>query len=95
MFHELPSTHGAKGRKYVCEKSVQLSEVCTVSVAMSRFPWCKNAQAVEPHGHFYGVRALCHGCYVSILKLFSPHKSCTKPNKPQMGTSAGGCLGIL
>lgn len=95
MFHELPSTHGAEGRKYVCEKSVRQSEVRTVSVAMSRFPWCKNTQAVEPHGHFYGVRALCHGCYVSILKLFSPHKSCTKPNKPQMGASAGGCLGIL
>lgn len=37
MFHELPSTHGAEGRKYVWEKHVQLSGVGTVSVAMSRF----------------------------------------------------------
>lgn len=48
MFYELQSTHGAKGRKYVWEKSVQLSEIHTLEVAMSCFPWCKNTRAVEP-----------------------------------------------
>lgn len=55
---------------------------------------CWNGRYVHFHIQFNCVSMLYCGYVLSLSKLFSPHTSCMKGNKPQMGTSAQGYLGI-
>lgn len=98
FIHEFSSKQCAESYKYVLERPAQLSEVHTVSVALSCFLWCKNTPPADPRVCLQSWHIQCVHCVMDVMfrssscfRLMNPVRNETNH---RWSASARGCLGI-